>query len=128
MDIEKSGASNNKTIKCPFCKHDCLPVLLRKHLFRSHSKEINFQDINRILEKIIKGPEQNDKVTTTTRTSSTSFLDSKEKSRKSHSHSKGGRVVNKELEFSKEAKAVECYITSKKASNQNTVRQSHTTK
>ena len=128
MDIEKSGTNNNKTIKCPFCKHDCLPVLLRKHLFRSHSKEINFQDINRILEKIIKGPEQNDKVTTTTRTSSTTFLDSKEKSRKSQSHSKGGRVVNKELEFSKEAKAVECYITSKKASHQNNARQSHTTK
>ena len=126
MDMDKSGTSDNKTIKCPFCKHDCLTVLLRKHLFRSHSKEINFQDINRILEKIIKGPEQNDKVTTTTRTSSTTFLDSKEKSRKSHSHSKGGRVVNKDL--SKEAKAVECYITSKKASNQNTVRQSLTTK
>ena len=121
MDMDKSGTSDNKTIKCPFCKHDCLTVLLRKHLFRSHSKEINFQDINRILEKIIKGPEQNDKVATTARTNSTTFLDSnpslfKEKSRKSLSHSKGGRVVNKELDYSK------------KASNQNTVRQSLTTK
>ena len=48
------STSDTQRMNCPLCKHRCLPIMLRKHLFRAHSKDLNLEEINMVFEEAIK--------------------------------------------------------------------------
>ena len=48
------STSDTQRMNCPLCEHRCLPIMLRKHLFRAHSKELNLEEINMVFEEAIK--------------------------------------------------------------------------
>ena len=48
------STSDTQRMNCPLCEHRCLPIMLRKHLFRAHSKDLNLEEINTVFEEAIK--------------------------------------------------------------------------
>ena len=48
------STSDTQRMNCPLCEHRCLPIMLRKHLFRAHSKDLNLEEINMVFEEAIK--------------------------------------------------------------------------
>ena len=55
------STSDTQRMNCPLCEHRCLPIMLRKHLFRAHSKDLTLEDINMVFEEAIKCKATNDR-------------------------------------------------------------------
>jgi len=56
MDTTKriKNQSDPKTKRCPLCKHRFPIVMLRKHLYRTHTKDRNLLELEKLYEKAIK--------------------------------------------------------------------------
>ena len=71
------STSDTQRMNCPLCEHRCLPIMLRKHLFRAHNKDLTLEDINMVFEEAIKCKANNDraaKAATTAKTKSDEVL------------------------------------------------------
>jgi len=54
--------SDPKSKRCPLCKHRFPIVMLRKHLYRSHTKDLNLLELDRLYEKAIRRKTGTEKV------------------------------------------------------------------
>ena len=54
--------SDPKSKRCPLCKHRFPIVMLRKHLYRSHTKDLNLLELDRLFEKAIRRKTGTEKV------------------------------------------------------------------
>jgi len=55
--------SDPKSKRCPLCKHRFPIVMLQKHLYRSHTKDLNLLELDRLFEKAIRRKSGTEKVT-----------------------------------------------------------------